>query len=144
MFSKQAKPKFGSRPAMHGEGLEGAFARKSPRVASFVTDDLAIEGNISGDGELQVDCVVRGDVSVLRLTIGETGRIEGGVTAEIVEIRGWVVGSITARQVRLYASAHVDGDLTHETLTIESGAHFEGRSQAFHRPPAPLTVLTQA
>ena len=33
-----------------------------------------------------------------------------------------------ARQVRLLATARVDGDISHTELSIEAGAHFEGRS----------------
>ena len=104
-------------------------ARKSgPRVATLVGEDITIEGNLRGDGETQIDGAVHGDVMVARLAIGETGRIEGSVQADVVEVRGRVTGAITAKQVRLYASAHVDGDITHEQLTIDAGAGFEGRS----------------
>src|SRR5882757_1643015 len=116
MFSKQpAKP---GLPGMTSELTvlsEPGPARKSssPKVASLIADDITIEGNLRGDGELHVDGVIRGDVSVARLTIGESGQVEGSVHAELVEARGKVVGSITAKQVRLYASAHIDGDITH-------------------------------
>ena len=112
-----------------------SVARKSgPRVATLIGEDITIEGNLRGDGETQIDGAIHGDVMVARLAIGETGRIEGSVQAELVEVRGRVTGSITAKQVRLYASAHVDGDITHEQLTMEAGAYFQGRSLRFQRP----------
>src|ERR1700761_754961 len=111
----------------------------SPKAASLISQDIAIEGNLRGEGELQADGTVRGDVSVARLSIGESGVIEGSVHAESVEVRGKVVGAITAKQVRLYASAHVDGDITHEQLTMEAGAFFEGRSLRLQRAPVPVT-----
>ena len=40
---------------------------------------------------------------------GETGLVEGVIEAETVEIRGRVAGTISARSVKLYASARVDG-----------------------------------
>jgi len=110
---------------------EPGSSRKSgsPKVATLITNDITVEGNLSGDGELQVDCMIKGDVTVTRISIGDTGRIEGAVTAEVVEMRGRVTGSITAKQVRLYATAHLAGDLTYDQLTVEPGAFFEGRSQ---------------
>ena len=122
-----------NRPGKSDTSLGDAVRRTAPRVASLITQDLTIEGNLTGGGELQIDCVVRGDVSVSHLSVGETGRIEGAVTAEVVELRGRIIGSITAKQVRLYATAHLEGDLTHEQLTIEPGASFEGRSQKLQR-----------
>jgi cytoskeletal protein CcmA (bactofilin family) len=93
-----------------------------------------IEGGVAGDGELHVDGVVRGDVRVSKLTIGETGHVEGTITSESVENRGRIVGAVTAKQVRLYATAYVDGDITHEQLAMELGAFFQGRSLKFQRP----------
>ncbi len=115
----------------------------TPKVASLIASDTTIDGGVSGDTELHVDGVVRGDIVVARLSIGETGHVEGAIQAEIVEARGRVVGSITAKQVRLYASCHVDGDITHEQLTMEAGAFFQGRSLKFQRPAsAPMAAIT--
>jgi cytoskeletal protein CcmA (bactofilin family) len=80
---------------------------------------------------------VRGDVRVGRLTVGETGHIEGSIYAEAVEVRGRIVGAITAKQVRLYGTSYIDGDITHEQLAMETGAFFQGRSLKFQRPAAP-------
>jgi len=120
-------------------------------VAALITDNVTIEGGISGDGELQVDGTVRGDIRVSRVTVGETGHIEGSVQADILEARGKIVGSISAKQVRLYATAHVDGDITHEQLSMENGAFFQGRSLRFKREgarpaaaPAPKPAVTTA
>jgi cytoskeletal protein CcmA (bactofilin family) len=36
--------------------------------------------------------------------------------------------------VTLHSKSHVEGDLSHQTLTIEKGAYFEGRSHRFDDP----------
>lgn len=141
MFSKQqAKPASAGHSTSDLAALpEPSSGRKTPRVASLLAGDITIEGNLRGDGELQVDGTIRGDVAVARLAIGEAGHIEGSVQAESVDVRGRVVGAITAKQVRLFASAHVDGDITHEQLTMEAGAFFQGRSLRFQRPALPAS-----
>ena len=150
MFNKQQ-----ARPgAINGVGADLTVSRhtpesappvrKGPRVASIISDDLVIEGAVIGAGELHVDGVIRGDVDVPRLTIGESGRIEGAIRAETVETRGWVLGSITALQVKLAGSSHVEGDITHEQLTMEAGAYFQGRSLKLKREPAPALTEAQA
>jgi cytoskeletal protein CcmA (bactofilin family) len=111
----------------------GQGPRRAQKAASLISGDVVIDGAISGEGELHIDGAVRGEVRVERLSLGESGRIEGAVVAQSVEVRGRVVGSITARQVRLYGAAHVEGDITHETLAMETGAWFEGRSLRFQR-----------
>lgn len=141
MFSKQAKASKGPariEPLPLSQLPSSEAARKvPPKVASLISPDITIEGGLTGDGELQIDGVVRGDIRVGRLTIGETGHVEGSVYAEAVEVRGRVVGALTAKQVRLYGTAYVDGDITHEQLAMETGAFFQGRSLKFQRPATP-------
>ena len=143
MFSKPATKSDSSKAPAKIEmaGLPApdgtAAPRKAPKVASLVAENMTLEGSISGEGELHVDGVIRGDVRIGKLTIGETGHIEGSIHAEAVEARGRVIGAITAKQVRLYGTSYVDGDITHEQLAMETGAFFQGRSLKFQRPAAP-------
>jgi cytoskeletal protein CcmA (bactofilin family) len=118
--------------------------RKPPSAPSLIAENMTIEGVIKAEGELHIDGAVKGEVRVSRLTIGDAGQIEGTVTADTVEVRGKVVGAITAKQIRLAASAHVDGDITHEQLAIEAGAFFQGRSLKFQRQPAAAAAPAKA
>ena len=144
MFSKQTKPT--TRAALTTTSTAASppapvaepGPRRSPKAPSLIAEDITLEGGISGEGELHVDGVIRGDVRVARLSVGETGHVEGSVTAEAIECRGRIIGSITAKQVRLYGTAHVDGDITHEQLAMETGAFFQGRSLKFQRSPLPV------
>ncbi len=99
---------------------------------------LIIEGNINGAGDLVLEGTVHGDVKVSHLTVGESGNIEGKVEADTVEVRGRVVGSIKGQQVKLQATAYVEGDITHEQLAIDVGAYFQGR--CLQTRPAPASV----
>ncbi|MBA4012261.1 MAG: cell shape determination protein CcmA [Phenylobacterium sp.] len=135
MFSKAVKPEKTSDTSLSATTGE----RKAPKPASLISQDLTIEGGIVGEGELHVDGVIRGDVRVGRLTLGDTGHIEGSIQAESVDIRGRIIGTVTAKQVRLFGTAYVDGDITHEQLSVETGAFFQGRSLKFQRP-APVAL----
>lgn len=126
MFSKATKA---SEPAASAP----APARK-PVVASLVAEGVTMRGDFAAEGDLHLDGALEGDVKVERLTIGETGSVAGAIEAESVEVRGRVAGTISARQVRLCATARVDGDIRHAELSIEAGAHFEGRSLVFEIP----------
>ena|SRR3990167_2607803 len=141
MFSKQnktpPKPTTTAAPPPVPAPVTPDALKGRPKVASLISDGITIEGGVVGDGELQIDGIVKGDVRVARLTVGDTGHIEGSVYAEATEIRGRVIGSVTAKQVRLYGTAYVDGDITHEQLAMETGAFFQGRSLKFQRPQAP-------
>jgi cytoskeletal protein CcmA (bactofilin family) len=45
-----------------------------------------------------------------------------------VVVNGRVKGPIRGGNVLLKSDAHVDGDIEHQTLAIEKGAYFNGRS----------------
>ncbi|HEY0436451.1 MAG TPA: polymer-forming cytoskeletal protein [Phenylobacterium sp.] len=121
MFSKPAKP-VATRP----EGAEAPLRKSLP--CSLVAENVSVVGDLVSDGDVQLDGALRGDLRVGHLSLGETGQVEGAIEAETVEVRGRVVGTISARVVRLFATAQVDGDITHSQLSIDAGAHFAGRS----------------
>ena len=140
MFSKTAKPEKASVKSDASLSAQSSDpARKTPRPASLISEDITIEGGVAGEGDLHVDGVIRGDVRIGHLTTGETGHIEGAIHADTVDVRGRIIGMLSAKQVRLYGTAYVDGDITHEALSVETGAFFQGRSLKFQRP-APVAL----
>ena len=129
-----------SKPAKTTEGADHHAPRK-PMPASLIGEGMAIKGDLNATGDLHLDGAVEGDIAVERLTLGESGSVTGAIKAESVDIRGRVTGTISARVVRLAASAKVYGDITHTELAIEAGAHFEGRSLS-KAPVAPAQAET--
>jgi cytoskeletal protein CcmA (bactofilin family) len=140
---------FAKREAKTGDaGAKGAALlpapsdqRKPPKAPSLIAADMVIQGDIASEDELHVEGTVKGDIGVGRLTLGETGHIEGSIFAETVEVRGRVIGTIKAKVVRLAATACVEGDITHEQLSVENGAYFEGRSQKMQPTSADAAVV---
>jgi outer membrane autotransporter protein len=130
----------------------GQTARVSPSPApapaparglSTLSSDLTFDGNVTGQGDLQIDGQVKGDVKVGRLIVGETGAIEGAVSADYVEVRGRIVGAVSGKQVKLVSTAYVDGDITAEQLSIDIGAYFQGRVlQGRREAPKPAAAPT--
>ncbi|MBI2248990.1 MAG: polymer-forming cytoskeletal protein [Brevundimonas diminuta] len=124
-----AKPTPAAAPISAAPARAPEPARSAARSSSLSTLSAGVkyEGNISGAGELQVDGSLKGDIRVVRVVIGEGGAVEGTVHADILEVRGRVSGAIVAKQVKLFATSRVEGDITQEQLSIEQGAWFQGR-----------------
>src|SRR3979411_2526766 len=70
--------------------------RTSAGTLSVVDPWLLITGDLAGDGELQVDGKVNGNIRCARLVVGKDGAINGCVTADDVIVRGEVKGIIRA------------------------------------------------
>ena len=105
-------------------------AASAPSGTSVIGTDLTILGDritIISANKLQVDGDVRGNVHGKQVVITEEGSVVGMVCAEAIEVRGGVRGSIRAVSVKLQAGAHVEGDITHQKLSIAEGAEFDGR-----------------
>ena len=58
--------------------------------------------------------------------------------AEDIVVRGLVVGSIKGLRITLQAPSHVEGDIFHQSLAIEQGAYFEGKSRRSDNPLAEI------
>ncbi len=98
-------------------------------VPSIIESDLKITGNVMSKGEIQVDGQIEGDIHCTSIIVGEEALIKGGIVSEDIVIRGRVVGSVRGTRVTLQANARVEGDVFHESLAIEQGALFEGKSR---------------
>ena len=96
-------------------------------MPSIISTDLKVIGNLVSQGDVQVEGEIEGDVKSRNLTIGETGSVDGEVNADVVQVSGTVRGRINAKTVTLAKSARVIGDIAHESLAMESGAHLEGQ-----------------
>lgn len=103
---------------------------------SIIGEDLTVTGNIASKGEVQVEGEVQGDIHCASLVIGDRAQVSGGVIADDVVVRGRVSGSIRGIRVTLQSSSHVEGDVFHESLAIEQGAFFEGKSRRAEEPTA--------
>ncbi len=128
MFNKpKAKDETSHEQAPAASPSSTPKPRKVSGVPSIISADLQITGDLNSQGDVQIDGHVDGDVRADSLTIGEAGSVHGVVRADKVRVCGKVVGQIDAGSVTLVASApHVEGDVVHDRLAIEPGAHLEG------------------
>jgi cytoskeletal protein CcmA (bactofilin family) len=100
--------------------------RKRNVAPTIISEDLTITGNLDCEGEIQIDGTVEGDIHAGQLCIGETGRVIGAIVTDTAMVRGHIKGQIRSREVTLTRTAQINGDIYHETLSIEPGAQVEG------------------
>ena len=107
---------------------------KAKPGASVLSSDLLITGTLKTAGSIQIEGQIDGDIHAHLLTVGVDATIKGEVIADDVVINGHVVGSVRGLKVRLTPTAHVEGDIVHKIIAIESGAHFEGSAKRQDHP----------
>lgn len=107
---------------------------KRPVPPSVLSMDINIKGDIISDGEIHVDGHIEGDIRCRTLIIGTNAEIIGSVQADFTKIYGSLNGQLYARSVFLAGTARVTGDITHESLEMESGAFLEGHCRHMNDP----------
>ena len=105
---------------------------------SVIGADVVITGNISAKVDLHVDGRVDGDIVCASLVQGASSVIHGAIQAETARLSGTVNGSVNARELIITATAHVTGDVSYETITIEQGGHVDGQFR--HKSTTSLTA----
>lgn len=95
-------------------------------MPTIIGADFRVKGDISCEGDIQLEGTVDGNIKSVRLTVGETGIVNGDVSAEGVRVHGKIVGTIKAQTVELAGTGHVTGDILHQSLSVENGAFVNG------------------
>ena len=103
---------------MFGSGQQGMVIAKG----------LKIVGSVTAEGLVWVYGQIDGELHCSSQVIDRDAYISGTVTAERVVVDGKVEGPIQAGKIVLKSRAQVVGDIHHQSLAIESGAFFDGRS----------------
>ncbi|HXI99760.1 MAG TPA: polymer-forming cytoskeletal protein [Micropepsaceae bacterium] len=138
MFSKnkEAEPTPIVPPPQPAPQPQAKRPTRNGGVPSIISAELIVRGTLISAGDVQVDGRVDGDIRAAGLVIGDKAIITGDVYAEEATVRGRVEGSIRARKVQLCATCHVEGNILHEALSVESGAFFEGNCRHSDNPLA--------
>jgi cytoskeletal protein CcmA (bactofilin family) len=120
-----------SRTKANGKGNGMSSSGSGKGMPSIVSADFRVVGNVTSEGDIQLDGAVDGNVKARALTIGQAGTVRGEVRADKVQIQGSVTGPIRARVVEITKSAKVAGDVFYESLTVETGAVIDGACKRF-------------
>lgn len=101
-----------------------------PRGSTIIARDVSVTGRISGEGVVQIEGSVEGEVSLKGYVIvTATGRVKGPVEADVIRVAGQVEGTLTSRDhVQLERTGTIEGDVTTVSFVIENGGRLNGRT----------------
>jgi len=102
----------------------------SPLTSTVVATGVTVSGTMEGEGVIRVEGVVSGEIRLQgAVIVTTTGRIEGPVTADVIEIAGNVEGNCVARDhMCLEKTGSLEGDVTTGSLIVHDGGRLNGRS----------------
>lgn len=99
------------------------------QARNLIGNGTTIKGDIESNGDIRIDGHLIGSLkSNGKVTIGQTGVMEGDLNCKQAEISGAVKGNIlTDELTALKSTSKVEVDLTTKQLLIEVGAQFTGK-----------------
>lgn len=108
---------------------------------TIISSGVVIDGKVNSNGNIRVDGTIKGDITAQgNLTVGDSGNIQGQLTADVVTIGGKVEGSVIAKEkLVLEAKSVLKGDIVTKVLVVEAGAVFEGKSSMSGHSATPKT-----
>ena len=125
--------------------------KKTAGSRSIISAGMTVQGPCAFTGALHIDGDVYGDIvasaSASELSISESGRVQGAISAGHVTIAGAVTGSVQAYELVLLPGARVHGDISYLALDMHPGASIVGRllpQLPSDSAPAPLTPAEEA
>ena len=150
--SPNPEPKFPGAPAgapqpQRPQAPSGFVPAPGSRPVSVIGSDLAIVGQkitLVCQSALMVIGEVLGDINGDEVTIGDTGKVTGTITARSITVHGKVKGALRGETIALHPTAHIEGDVLQKNLIIAEGAKFDGRVRVAKDPSEIKPLLDAA
>jgi cytoskeletal protein CcmA (bactofilin family) len=101
--------------------------------AACIAHGVEMSGRLVIAKPLRIDGEFRGQLeSTSSVLVSETGAVEAPIRARSVEIHGAVVGDVVAsREVVVFTTGRLHGDVETPSLVIARGATFNGRTRMY-------------
>jgi cytoskeletal protein CcmA (bactofilin family) len=105
---------------------------------TIVSTGVILEGKLNSNGNVRIDGTVNGDIKAMgNVTVGESGEINGEISAENIIIGGRINGTVNAREkLTIESKSVLTGDIITKILEIEAGAKFDGKSTMNAQTPS--------
>lgn len=101
-----------------------------PRSNTVIAKDLIVTGKLSGEGVVQIEGTVEGEICLKGYVIvTPTGKVKGPIEADVIRIAGQMEGNLVSHDhVQLERTGTISGDVTTVSFVIENGGRLNGRT----------------
>ena len=91
-----------------------------------IAQGTTFNGDLVSEGDFRVEGLINGSLHTSgKIVIGKTGSVEGIMSCKNADLEGKFKGNlIVSGTLSLRASAHIEGDVQIEQLSVEPGATF--------------------
>ena len=139
--SKSAGEDWRLQPSKRSAVTQPAAMLHPSQTISSIGSETMVVGKILCNEALNIYGLIEGEVIASSAFIADGAQVHGDIIAEELIVGGRVNGNIHALRVKLQATAVVEGDISHRSLSIDEHAWFEGCSRPKGDPPEPQSSI---
>ena len=85
---------------------------------TFIAKEIEVTGNFKGEGSVQVEGTLQGNLTVTSVVIGQNGTINGTITATNVIVNGELNGSVFCDTLEVMPNGHIANDINVKQLLV--------------------------
>ena len=139
--SKSAGEDWRLQPSKRSAVTQPAAMLHPSQTISSIGSETMVVGKILCNEALNIYGLIEGEVIASSAFIADGAQVHGDIIAEELIVGGRVNGNIHALRVKLQATAVVEGDISHRSLSIDEHAWFEGCSRPKGDSPEPQSSI---
>ncbi|CAA6816581.1 MAG: Unknown protein [uncultured Sulfurovum sp.] len=85
---------------------------------TYIAKEIEITGNFKGEGAVQIEGILHGDISVTSVVIGQNGTVNGSINATNVIVNGTLNGSILCDTLEVMANGNINNEVKVKQLLV--------------------------
>jgi cytoskeletal protein CcmA (bactofilin family) len=103
----------------------------------IIGEGVRVSGKVESSGLLEVHGTIEGEARAREVRVGATGRVEGALFADEVDLRGFAGDSVKVEKcLTVRATGTLVGQIVYRSVQIENGASIRGNMDQLDAPPA--------
>ena len=92
--------------------------KNSTKTTTFISKEMEVTGNFKGQGTVQVEGILHGDITVNSVVISESGVVNGTIEAKNVIINGKLMGSVKCDSLEVMQNGSVSKKVEAKRLKV--------------------------
>jgi cytoskeletal protein CcmA (bactofilin family) len=120
-------PEQGEGDAEFSSEQSVAATPRVPSKPSIISEGFEFVGTITSEGTLNIAGVVKGKITAKSVLIDVEGQVEGELNADLLMVKGRVLGDVKCQDLNVGPRAYMDGTIAYQNIHIQRGGRVAGK-----------------
>lgn len=98
-----------------------------PTKPSIISEGFEFLGTITSEGTLNIAGIVKGKITAKSVLVDVEGQVEGELNADLLMVKGKVVGDVKCQDLNVGPRALIDGTIAYQNIHIQRGGKVSGK-----------------